>query len=106
MKNLHKAIITVTLFALIAVAQQAQAAAPQDTAVNINTATTAELSYLPGIGASKAKAIVQHRQKRPFKKVEEIMRVKGIGRKSFKVMRPYLTVQGPTTATKKIKPAK
>jgi competence protein ComEA len=77
-----------------------------DNVVNINTATAAELSLLPGVGPSKARAIIKYRGKHQFKKIEEILRVKGIGRKSFKAMRPYLTVNGPTTAKKKIKPAK
>ena len=74
--------------------------------VNINTATEAQLANLPGIGPSKAKAIVKYRENHPFKKVEQIMRIKGIGRKSFKAMQPYLSVDGPTTAKKKIRPTK
>lgn len=72
--------------------------------VNINTATVAELAFLPGIGESKAKAIVRHRTKKPFKSIQNIMWVKGIGRKSFQKMRPYLSLKGETTAKKKIKP--
>jgi competence protein ComEA len=74
--------------------------------VNINTATVTELAYLPGVGESRAKAIVQYRSKQPFEKVEDLMRVKGIGRKGFKNMSSYLSVQGPTTVTAKIKLAK
>ena len=70
--------------------------------ININTAGEKELSFLPGIGPSKAKAIIAHREKKPFKRPEDIMRVKGIGRKSFTQIRRYLTVSGPTTAKKKI----
>ena len=69
--------------------------------VNINQATQAELEALPNIGPSKAQAIVEHRAKRPFKKVEDLMRVKGIGRKTFNKLRPYLSVDGPTTIPKK-----
>jgi competence protein ComEA len=71
--------------------------------INLNTATTTELSFLPGIGESKARAIIQHRAKRPFKKVEDLMRVKGIGRKTFKKLSPYLAVDGSTTVKTKIK---
>jgi competence protein ComEA len=70
--------------------------------ININTATAAQLSFLPGIGASKADTIMKHREKRPFKKVEDLMRIKGIGRKTLKKLRPYLTITGETTVKKKI----
>ena len=48
-------------------------------AININTATEAELDKLPGIGPVKAKAIVEERKKNgAFKSIEDIKRVKGI----------------------------
>ena len=56
-----------------------------------------ELERLPGIGPAKARAIVEHRRAHPFHKVDEIIKVKGIGRKTFGKLRPYLTVAGPTT---------
>jgi competence protein ComEA len=71
--------------------------------VNINTASVAELQLLPGIGAKTADSIVAYRAKRPFKKIDDLVRVKGIGRKTFKKLRPHLTVQGATTAKEKIK---
>ncbi|MCP4604310.1 MAG: helix-hairpin-helix domain-containing protein [Proteobacteria bacterium] len=74
--------------------------------ININTATVTELSYLPGVGHSKAEAIVKHRTNRQFKKVEDLMRVKGIGRKTFKKMRPYLALKGQTTVKGKIRISK
>ena len=61
--------------------------------VNINTATATELEQLPGIGAKTAARIVDYRQKKgPFKKIEELMNVQGIGEKSFLKLRPQLTV--------------
>lgn len=74
--------------------------------VNINTATVAELQLLPGVGAKTADSIVAYRAKRPFKKIDDLIRVKGIGRKTFKKLSPHLTVQGATTAKEKIKLAK
>jgi competence protein ComEA len=63
--------------------------------VNLNTATTTELQELPGIGAKTAERIIEYRQKKgPFKKVEELMNVKGIGEKSFLKLRPQITVTG------------
>lgn len=65
--------------------------------VNLNQAKADELELLPGIGPSKAKKIVEYRTQHPFRKTEELTKVKGIGRKTFGKLRPYLTLQGPTT---------
>jgi competence protein ComEA len=61
--------------------------------LNINTATAAQLETLPGIGARTAQAIVDQRQKSGgFKKIEELMNIKGIGEKSFLKLKPMVTV--------------
>jgi competence protein ComEA len=61
--------------------------------VNLNTATVADLQNLPGIGAATAKLIIEHRQKiGGFKKIEELMNVKGIGEKTFLKLKPMVTV--------------
>ena len=61
--------------------------------VNINTAAAADFVGLPGIGAKTAARIVEYRQKNgPFKKVEELMNVRGIGEKNFLKLKPQLTV--------------
>jgi competence protein ComEA len=67
--------------------------------VNIQTATAEELQRLPGIGPSKAEAIIAFRQRTQFRRVEDILRVRGIGRVTFRRLRPYLTVNGATTLT-------
>ena len=73
-----------------------QAAKPSTT-VNLNTATVAELEALPGIGAKVATLIVEYRTKKgPFRKIEELMNVQGIGEKSFLRLRPQLTVGTPS----------
>jgi len=64
--------------------------------VNINTATPAELQTLPGIGAATATRILEYRQKNGgFKKIEDIMNVRGIGEKSFLKLKPHLTITPP-----------
>jgi len=78
-------------------ATDAVAAAPQGV-VNLNTATEAELLRLPGIGPKKAQAILALRKEvKRFTRVEAIMRVKGIGRATFRKLRPMLTLDGATT---------
>ncbi len=65
--------------------------------VNLNEATQEELDQLPGVGKQAAERILAHREKRPFQRVEELVRVKGFGKKKFQKLQPYLTLTGPTT---------
>jgi competence protein ComEA len=68
--------------------------------VNLNTATLLELEALPGVGAKTAARIVDYRQKKgPFKKIEELMNVQGIGEKSFLKLKPQITVAANAPAT-------
>ncbi|MDP9380288.1 MAG: helix-hairpin-helix domain-containing protein [Chloroflexota bacterium] len=61
--------------------------------ININTATQAELESLPGIGPSKARAIIEHRtQKGPFRKPEDLQDVTGIGPKTWEQLKDKVTV--------------
>jgi competence protein ComEA len=61
--------------------------------VNLNSATAAQIASLPGIGPKTADLVVQYREKNgPFKKIEEIMNVRGVGEKSFLKIKDRLTV--------------
>ena len=60
--------------------------------IDINTATMQELHSLKGIGHTKAVAIMEYRQKHPFKKIEDIMKVKGIGKKTFENIKSEICV--------------
>ncbi|HYH95967.1 helix-hairpin-helix domain-containing protein [Hyalangium sp.] len=66
-------------------------------AVNLNEATREELDRLPGVGKKAVDRILAHREKRPFKRIEELVRVKGFGKKKFQKLKPHLTLTGPTT---------
>ena len=72
---------------------QGPATEAEDRRVNINEATADELVGLPGIGPSRAQAIIAERKKRRFRRVEDIMRVPGIGRKTFVRIRPEIRVR-------------
>ena len=74
-------------------AAAAKARATTTEPVNLNAATAAQLQTLPGVGAGTAQRIVDYRQKNgSFKKIEELMNVKGIGEKSFLKLKPLITV--------------
>ena len=70
--------------------------APQPPAVNLNPANASQLEGLPGIGKSVAERIIEYRQKNGgFKKVEDLMNVRGIGEKSFLKLKPLVMVAPP-----------
>ena len=72
-------------------------------AVNLNTAAMEELVALPGIGPAKAQAIIDHRKAHgPFKSVEELKDVKGIGAKRFEKIKPDLAVTGASTGVRSV----
>jgi competence protein ComEA len=60
--------------------------------ININTAGFEELQEIHGIGPVLAGRILDYRARRPFRRPEDLIEIKGIGPKSFEKMRPYVTV--------------
>jgi competence protein ComEA len=72
--------------------------------VNINTATSEELQQVPGIGPATAEKILQMRKSYgPFKSVDDLLAIRGLGQKRLDKMRKYLTV-GKATASKITQP--
>jgi competence protein ComEA len=65
--------------------------------LNLNAATLEQLDALPGISPKAAAAVVARRTTRPFARPEEVLEVKGVGRRRFERLRPHLAVSGPTT---------
>jgi competence protein ComEA len=71
----------------------APGAAGQQEPLDINGASLEQLKTLPGVGDVIARRIVDFRQEHgPFRRVEDLMRVKGIGEKSLERLRPYIKV--------------
>ena len=73
--------------------EQGPPTAEQDLRININEAGVDQLVQLPGIGPTRAQAILDEREKRRFRRIEEIMRVPGIGRKTFGRIRSSIRVR-------------
>ncbi len=97
-------LVAFTLVASLATAQQSKRPDPAPSAaaaaapLNLNTATASQLEALPGIGARTAERIVEYRQKNGgFKKIEELMNVRGVGEKSFLKLKTLITVTPPKT---------
>jgi competence protein ComEA len=72
--------------------------------VNLNTATPDELRLIPGVGPARVRNILAYRRAHPFRTVDELARIKGIGRKTIRHWRMHLAVGGPSTAQRVVRP--
>ena len=91
---------SITLACLLAAfPSAARAGKAVDGVINLNTAPVEVLGLLPGVGPAKAAEIAAYRRRRPFRTVDELVRIKGIGRKMVRRLRAHLAIAGPTTAT-------
>jgi competence protein ComEA len=88
--------IILSLILMVALPVGAQQAKPakQQSKININKATVVELTQLAKIGEKYAERIVEFRKKNgPFKKPEDIMKVKGIGEKTYKLNKDKIVIK-------------
>lgn len=86
-------------------AEEATKAAPAQPVlsgkININSANAEQLEMLPRIGTKTAQSIIEYRtQNGPFKKIEDITNVKGIGEKTLEELKSYIILEGSTTLKK------
>jgi len=83
-------ILGLIFFSLLPLGAQSK---PESEKININTASATDLDKLPRIGPKVAQRIIDYRKEHgPFKKIEEIMKVKGIGEKTFARLKDLITV--------------
>jgi competence protein ComEA len=67
-------------------------------AVNVNSATKEQLEKLNGVGPVKAQAIIDYRKKNgPFKKLEDVKKVDGIGDATYEMIKKDIALSGTTT---------
>ena len=79
-----------TLVSVKTAAESGRGTAKAGGKVHLNTATAAELTALPGVGYITAQRILEHRAAHGFASIEDVMKVKGIGKAKFSKMQPYL----------------
>ncbi|MGD9034894.1 MAG: helix-hairpin-helix domain-containing protein [Desulfobacteraceae bacterium] len=93
MRN-RKNVLALFLIAAVVLAFTSVLCAEQTEKVNINTATVEEIAKLEKIGPSYAERIVQYRKENgPFTKPEDILKVKGIGPKTFELNKDKISVE-------------
>lgn len=78
-----------TLVSVKTAAESGRGTAKAGGKVHLNTATAAEL-VLPGVGDITAQRILEYRAAHGFSNIEDVMKVKGIGKGKFSKMQPYL----------------
>ena len=99
MKTMSKFLILLVLTTLFLIGCETTG----NTIVNINTATKSELMTLNGIADVKAQEIIDYRTKNgPFTTIEDIMKVKGIGKATFEDIKARIVVEDPVVETEEV----
>ena len=104
-KSFHFLVAALVVLGLAGTGIAADTASPAPSGVvNLNTADASQLSLLPRVGAKAAQRIIDYRHEHGlFKKTSDLMEVKGFGDKKYRSLAAYLTVDGKTTLTQKVK---
>jgi len=98
-------VFRILLLTALALSVTGSLAAEVSGVVNINTANSEQLSLLPRVGPTVAQRIVDFRQENGrFQSLEDLMLVRGIGEKTFELIKPYITLDGQTSLKEKVRP--
>jgi competence protein ComEA len=91
-------VIAAGIFCAAAAVAARAAKQPPAKPLNLNTATADQLAQLPGIGPKTAQSIVDFRKASgPFRRVEDLLAIRGISRRKLEALRPYVTVGPPSS---------
>jgi len=98
-------VFTNLLLVVLTLSAAGSLAAEASGVVNINTADSEQLSLLPRVGPTVAQRIVDFRQENGrFQTPEDLMLVRGIGEKTFELIKPHITLEGQTSLKDKVRP--
>jgi competence ComEA-like helix-hairpin-helix protein len=100
---MRNSLLLLGMLALLSQAARAEKAKLEGV-VNLNTASPEELRLIPGVGPARVRNILAYRRAHPFRTVDELARIKGIGRKTVRQWRLHLAVGGPSTAQRVVRP--
>jgi competence protein ComEA len=103
---LVKALVVAAALLAASPAVAAKKALPPGERVDLNRATVSELMRLPGVGEKRAQAIVAHRGRQPFRRPEDVLQVKGLGKAWFAKVKGNLAVGGVAAAPAASAPAR
>jgi competence protein ComEA len=104
MKTAKHTLTGILLCSLLFSALPGWAAEAAKKQVNINSADSAQLALLPRVGPSLAQKILDYRkQNGPFKKADDLMLVRGVGQKTYQLIKPYVSIAGETTLREKVR---
>jgi len=93
-RSFFSCLLLVALVAGVALAQGKKT--PPAKPIDLNAATIKELEELPGVGPVTAQRIMEARQKSGrFRRVEDLLAIRGISTKRLEALRPYVTVSPP-----------
>jgi competence protein ComEA len=98
----RRTVAACVLTSAVAFGGTAVAGSDPGTRLDINQASVAELTELPGIGPAKAAAIVAERQHRPFTSIEDLTRVSGVGERTLEQLRDRISVGDASEASGKV----
>jgi competence protein ComEA len=89
-----RTLLAVALLALATPALAAKKPLAASDRIDLNRAGVTELMRLPGVGERRARAIVEQRSRAPFRRLEDVLQVKGLGPKWLAKVRAHVVVGG------------